>query len=237
MCGRLSLTDVTPEILTAIFSLDQVPEGVDAPGTDVRPTDTVLAVTGERPRVISAFRWGLVPFWAKDLKMGAKMINARAETLAEKLAFREAFRERRCLVVVDGWYEWQDVGAPKKQPWKFSRFDGAPFGFAGLWETWIGPEGVPCRSCTIITIAANRPSHRFTIACRSSFPARRTTAGSTRRRSTCRPSCRCSRRGPLRRSGPRRSTRSDEGAHFDTRLRARRRGARAGGDAIGRASG
>jgi putative SOS response-associated peptidase YedK len=155
MCGRLSLTDVTPEILTAIFSLDQVPEGVDAPGTDVRPTDTVLAVTSERPRTISALRWGLVPYWARDQKIGSKMFNARAETLAERPAFREAYRARRCLVVVDGWYEWQDVGAPRKQPWKFSRLDGAPFGFAGLWETWADPDGAPLRSCTIITTAAN----------------------------------------------------------------------------------
>jgi putative SOS response-associated peptidase YedK len=102
-------------------------------------------------------RWGLIPFWAKDPSIGSRMINARAETLTEKPAFKNAFNKRRCLILADGFYEWKKGAGPKgrSQPYLFKRADGKPFAFAGLWEFWRSPEGEEIRSCTIITTEAN----------------------------------------------------------------------------------
>ena len=107
-------------------------------------------------RKLAQVRWGLIPFWAKDEKIGYKLINARAEGIAEKPSFREAYkRGRRCLIAADGFYEWQKDTKPK-QPWRITLKDGGPFAFAGLWERWEkAPDGVPVESCTIITTAAN----------------------------------------------------------------------------------
>jgi putative SOS response-associated peptidase YedK len=105
-------------------------------------------------------RWGLVPSWASDLSVGARMLNARAETVLEKPSFRAAFTRRRCLLPADGFYEWQTV-AGKKQPLHFRFRDGRLFAFAGLWERWHGPDG-PVESCTVLTTEANdlvRPVH------------------------------------------------------------------------------
>jgi putative SOS response-associated peptidase YedK len=99
-------------------------------------------------------RWGLIPSWAKDQSIGSRMINARAETLSEKPSFRDAFRKRRCLVVADGFYEWQKV-AGRKRPMRIVLQTGEPFAFAGLWESWRDPEGTTVRSCTIITTGPN----------------------------------------------------------------------------------
>src|SRR3954466_2567715 len=131
---------------------------------NVAPGDDVVTVTTSKegdPRG-ELLRWGLVPFWAKDPKVGYKMINARAETVAEKPAFRDALKTRRCLVVADGFYEWQprpDLGAggwgARKQPFHITRADGAPFAFAGLWASWHGAGDEALRTCTIITTAAN----------------------------------------------------------------------------------
>ncbi len=98
--------------------------------------------------------WGLIPFWAKDRKIGAKLINARAETVAEKPAFRAAFKSRRCLVPADGFYEWRREGKVK-QPFLIESADSEPMAFAGLWETWKDEDGKPLVSCTIITTEAN----------------------------------------------------------------------------------
>ena len=112
-------------------------------------------------RHVDAFHWGLVPLWAKDAKIGSKMINARAETLAEKNAYKSAFKKRRCLIPADGFYEWQknadDPKKGKKQPFFIHRPDGEPYAFAGLWEVWRGPDKdqEPLRSCTIITTTPN----------------------------------------------------------------------------------
>jgi putative SOS response-associated peptidase YedK len=101
-------------------------------------------------------RWGLIPSWAKDPSIGARMINARAETLAEKPAFRSAFRKRRCLVAADGFYEWQQRGTGPKQPYRIAARNSGPFAFAGLWERWRNPaEGHDVESCTIVTTGAN----------------------------------------------------------------------------------
>ena len=99
-------------------------------------------------------RWGLIPSWAKDMSIGSRMINARAETVGEKPSFRNALRRRRCLVLADGFYEWQKLGK-QKRPMRIVMQSGEPFAFAGLWETWRDPQGDVIPSCTIITTSAN----------------------------------------------------------------------------------
>lgn len=104
--------------------------------------------------------WGLIPSWAKDSKIGSKLINARAETVAEKPSFRSAFRKRRCLILADGFYEWQQQeGKKQKQPFYFQLNDGCPFAFAGLWEHWKDSNGEEIDSCTILTTEANELMH------------------------------------------------------------------------------
>lgn len=131
---------------------------------NVAPTDAVVCVTTTRegePRG-ELLRWGLVPHWAKDPAVGAKMINARAETAAEKPAFRDAWARRRCLIVADGFYEWERRGPKARHPFHVTRSDAAPFAFAGVWATWHGPDEQVLRSCSIITTSANeavRPLH------------------------------------------------------------------------------
>lgn len=129
-----------------------------APYYNITPSSEVLAVTTDRegrPRG-ERLRWGLVPAWAKDTKTGMKMINARAETLAERPAYRSAFERFRCLIPADGFYEWQHVpGESRKQPFHITRADGALFAFAGLWSVWRRGEPEELRSCTIVTTAAN----------------------------------------------------------------------------------
>lgn len=161
MCGRYTLTATDPAGLRDRFPLGESVAIV--PRYNVAPTDHVLTVTTTRegaPRG-ELLRWGLVPFWAKDPAIGARMINARAETLAEKPAFRAALEQRRCLIVADGFYEWQPrEGNPThpKQPWWITRADHEPFAFAGLWSTWRPkehPDAEPLRTCTIVTTQAS----------------------------------------------------------------------------------
>ena len=154
MCGRFSLT-VTAETLAREFGCEP-PERL-APRYNIAPSQPVLAirerdVRGGREAVL--LLWGLVPSWAKDAAMGSRMINARAETLAEKPSFRASFRHRRCVVPVTGFYEWRP-GPGGKQPYHIHRLDGRPFGIAGLWEQWIGPGGEELSTCALITCAAN----------------------------------------------------------------------------------
>jgi putative SOS response-associated peptidase YedK len=134
------------------------------PRYNIAPTQDVLAVRAAEggQREAAMLRWGLVPSWAKELQSGAPLINARAETVAEKPAFRTALRRRRCLIPADGFYEWQQSGAArgKKQPYYIHRRDERPFAFAGLWERWTAkdsppPEQFAIESCTIVTTAAN----------------------------------------------------------------------------------
>jgi len=114
----------------------------------------IAAVVRDDINRLVKFKWGLIPSWAKDSSIGNKMINARAETVAEKPSFRQAFRKRRCLIVADGFYEWQKDNG-KKTPLRFFMKSGDPFGMAGLYESWISPEKKPLRTCTIITTGAN----------------------------------------------------------------------------------
>ncbi len=153
MCGRF--TQAAPgEVIAELFELSAVP--VLAPRYNVAPTQDVAAVrvgTGGW-RELVALHWGLLPAWVGDRAAASRMINARAETVAEKPAFRAAFRSRRCLIVADGFYEWRRLGA-RKQPHFIGFADGRPFGFAGLWERWPGEGSGPVESCAIVTTAAN----------------------------------------------------------------------------------
>ena len=152
MCGRFSLK-TTPDTLERIFC-HAAPPGY-GPRYNVAPTQQVLAiVSGEGPERAAMLRWGLIPFWAKDPSIGNKLINARAESIGEKPAFRNAFRQRRCLILADGFYEWQKQEDGKHPMW-IRPPGGEPFAIAGLWERWDrGPE--PIVSCTILTTEANR---------------------------------------------------------------------------------
>ena len=153
MCGRYTLK--TPiDVVAEHFGIEEYPASL-APSYNIAPTQQVTAVVEEdENRKLEMFRWGLVPSWAKDPAIGNKMINARAETVAEKPSFRSAFKKRRCLIVADGFYEWQKAADGGKQPYHFRMKDSSPFAFAGLWETWNG-YGEEVRSCSIITTDAN----------------------------------------------------------------------------------
>ena len=121
---------------------------------NISPGQFVPVVTDPVSREVALFRWGLIPSWAKDPKIGYRMFNARAETLAEKPSFRVPFMRRRCLIPADGFYEWKMVGS-KKYPFLFTLKDQKAFTFAGLWESWRDKEGNELRSCTIITTEPN----------------------------------------------------------------------------------
>jgi putative SOS response-associated peptidase YedK len=153
MCGRYTLT-VSGRVLAELFDLDEVPELV--PRFNIAPTQQVaiVRVDADGERRWSEARWGLIPSWAKEIDQAARMINARAETVADKPAFRSAVARRRCLLPADGFYEWQAQGAGK-QPFLIRFADGRPFAFAGLYEVWRPKEGPPLPSCTIVTTTPN----------------------------------------------------------------------------------
>lgn len=160
MCGRY-VSATPPDQIAAYFGAEE-PETRLPASYNVAPTNDVYAVLSDgSARHLDAFHWGLIPLWAKDAKIGSRMINARAETLAEKSAFKSAFKKRRCLIPADGFYEWRknanDPKKGKKQPFFIHRPDGEPYAFAGLWEVWRGPsrDQDPLRSCTIITTTPN----------------------------------------------------------------------------------
>jgi putative SOS response-associated peptidase YedK len=162
MCGRFTLR--TPlSTLIQQFQLAESPQVQLPLRFNIAPTQDVAAIrvaAAGGPRQLGLLRWGLIPSWAKDPAMGARMINARAETVSEKPSFRAAFRRRRCLVPADGFYEWKKIGR-KKQPYYFRRRDDRPFALAGLWEQWWDNrerDGEPLETCTIITTEANELS-------------------------------------------------------------------------------
>ena len=152
MCGRYSLIADLGD-LARRFEFDGNWLALEA-SYNVAPTQNVLTVVGGETRRGGIMRWGLIPPWAKSASIGSRMINARAETLAERLAFRDALRRRRCLVLADGFYEWQRVGGGKR-PMRIVMGSGKPFAFAGLWGVWKDPDGNTVPSCTIITTEAN----------------------------------------------------------------------------------
>ena len=153
MCGRFTLT-ADQDSFEDRFSLTGFDLGW-VPSFNIAPTQEVLTVTNDgsenRPELM---RWGLVPSWAKDPKIGNRMINARSETLAEKPSFRTAFKRRRCLIPADGFYEWKREGKAKK-PMLITVNPGDLFAFAGLWETWKQPDDSWLLTCAIITTSAN----------------------------------------------------------------------------------
>ncbi len=155
MCGRFALYHDRSSLVDHL-AVDRVAVEFK-PRYNIAPTQAVTAVLRhpEQPEpVLDALQWGLVPFWAKDAKIGSRLINARAETVGEKPAYRAAFKRRRCLVAASGYYEWkkQENG---KTPFYFSMRDNRPFAMAGLWEEWHSPDGELLHTCTLITTQAN----------------------------------------------------------------------------------
>lgn len=160
MCGRFTLTRSAVEVAEA-FDLMEPP--FHEPRFNIAPTQPVPVIVATEAAPQRQFRllyWGLIPSWADDPAIGSRMINARAETLAEKPSFRTALKRRRCLVLADGFYEWQRV-ATSKQPYYFQVGDRQPFAFAGLWEHWQSKEGDTIDSCTIITTEPNSLLSQF----------------------------------------------------------------------------
>jgi len=160
MCGRF-VSSNTPDRIASYFGATFDTEPL-SDNFNVAPTNDIYAVVADATAqpVVRAFHWGLVPSWAKDVKIGSRMINARAETLAEKPAFKPLLKSRRVIVAMDGFYEWKTVvGQKTKQPFFIHRYDGEPLAVAGLWTAWrdknAGPGAPWLHSCTIITTAAN----------------------------------------------------------------------------------
>jgi putative SOS response-associated peptidase YedK len=160
MCGRfVLLTDLS--VIIETFHIHTI-AGEYRTGSNISPGQQISAVirNNDQNRLVN-YRWGLIPWWAKDPTIGNRMINARAETISEKPAFRQAFKKRRCLIVADGFYEWQKAGKAKKLL-HFRFKSEMPFGFAGLHETWMSPDEKRMDTCTIITTESNeliKPIH------------------------------------------------------------------------------
>ena len=159
MCGRFTLTIDTAG-LQAVFPGLLLTEDVPplAPRYNIAPTQPVTTILNSDTTCLQQLRWGLIPFWAQNAETEARLINARAETLAEKPSFRAAFRGRRCLIPADGFYEWQHLSDGHKQPTYVRLQSGGVFAFAGLWERWSPPGGGETDvlySCAIITTAPN----------------------------------------------------------------------------------
>jgi putative SOS response-associated peptidase YedK len=154
MCGRVTVQ--TPAVeLAREFALTGIRNAIERPRFNLAPTQLMPVVPNDGQRMLDAFRWGLIPSWAKDASIGNKLINARCETVAEKPSFRSALKRKRCLVLVDGYYEWKQSTKPKT-PFFFHRKDRKPLALAGLWEEWTSPEtGEVVRSCCLITTGPN----------------------------------------------------------------------------------
>lgn len=152
MCGRTALTS-SPEELREVFGLDEAP--AIAPHYNVPPSQLLAAI--RTPGKLEWLRWGLVPFWAVDPKIGHRLALARAETVCATAAFRDAVRRRRCLVVVSGFYEWQRTAKNTSRPFFVRRADSSPFALAGVWDKWVSADGEVVESCAIVTAPAKPP--------------------------------------------------------------------------------
>lgn len=153
MCGRFVLFSDLKQIQLA-FDVEQTEISV-TPSYNIAPTHPVLAVVQRAgANKLETMRWGLIPAWAQDAKIGARMINARAETVAEKPSFKRSLQKRRCLIIADGFYEWR-TEQKQKVPMYIRRKSNGPLGFAGLYDTWKSPQGETITSCAIITTTAN----------------------------------------------------------------------------------
>jgi putative SOS response-associated peptidase YedK len=158
MCGRARLSTDFSQIRIAFRIPPERPTPNFAPTWNLAPTDPIPIVRRDRDdgqRQLEVVRWGLIPYWAKDIKIGYSTINARCEDIETKPAFREAFKRRRCLVALDGFYEWNKLGGKDKQPYTIALKGGGLMAMAGLWETWRSPAGETVRSATIVTCAPN----------------------------------------------------------------------------------
>ena len=153
MCGRFTLT-TDLQALAERFCVSPPANAHFNPRFNIAPTQPVIVIGDDGQRSMQPMRWGLIPAWAKDPAIGNRMINARAETLAEKPSFREALQHRRCLIPADGFYEWQKLGQVK-QPVRIVLKSRQPFGMAGLWDRWVSPDKSEILTCTIITTVAN----------------------------------------------------------------------------------
>lgn len=152
MCGRYTLTS-SPEAIRALFGYAEQPNFPSR--YNIAPTQPIAVVRlMDGNRQFALVRWGLLPSWVKDPKAFSLIINARGESVAAKPAFRAAMKRRRCLIPADGFYEWK-AGAPRKQPYYIHAKSGAPLAFAGLWETWTGPNGEELDTAAIVTTSAN----------------------------------------------------------------------------------
>jgi putative SOS response-associated peptidase YedK len=156
MCGRY-VAVTPPGVLAEYFAVDEIRSAPPGPSYNVAPTDVVPAVVSRRQqRLLGPLRWGLVPSWSADARGAARMINARAESVTSKPAFRAALARRRCIIPADGFYEWRRDG-PEREPWFFRRADQAPMAMAGLWELWRSDDSDEwLRTCAIVTTVANR---------------------------------------------------------------------------------
>jgi putative SOS response-associated peptidase YedK len=152
MCGRYTLVKKAKDIEQRFHV--QLEEDAYHQTYNAAPTQVLPVISNQHPQVASYFKWGLIPFWAKDPSIGNKMINARAETLTEKPAFKKILQTKRCLVIADGFYEWKKNGKTK-QPYRITLKDNGLFAFAGLWDEWKDEQGNKLRSFSIITTAPN----------------------------------------------------------------------------------
>src|SRR5712691_5517568 len=155
MCGRYRLT-AKERYIRDHFGLDEDPPWT--PRWNVAPTQQIATIRQHRSepkRIFGLMRWGLIPYWAKGPSIGLKAINAMSETAAEKPAFRDAMRWRRCLIPADGFYEWERFGPKEKQPYNFGMADDSPFAFAGLWDRWRDQDNEAIETCTILTTKPN----------------------------------------------------------------------------------
>ena len=158
MCGRFT-NKAKPEEVEKEFKVGNLNSKLfETPRFNIAPTHTIAVVLeADGERIVSSLKWGLIPSWAKDASIGSRMINARAETLAEKPSFKNAFKSRRCIIPASGFYEWQKQAKGAKQPFYFYLKDKDVYGFAGLYEEWLDKEsGELVETCTIITTEANK---------------------------------------------------------------------------------
>lgn len=156
MCGRFTLFANYQDIIERFAIEATIDEELYSPNYNIAPSNSILSVINDgRINRMGFLKWGLIPPWANDEKIGYKLINARAETLIEKPAFRESFKRRRCLVIADSFYEWKGHNEQMKIPMRIKLKKGKNFSMAGLWERWKSPTGGTVYSCTIITVQAN----------------------------------------------------------------------------------
>ncbi|EKN70063.1 hypothetical protein BABA_06791 [Neobacillus bataviensis LMG 21833] len=156
MCGRFTLTATIEEIIDRFDIQAFMEEELYAPSFNIAPSQAVLAVINDGTRNRMGFlKWGLIPPWAKDMSMGNKMINARAETISEKPSFRHAFKKKRCLVIADSFYEWKRHEDQRKTPMRIKLKSDELFAMAGIWEGWKSPDGKTLYTCSVITTGPN----------------------------------------------------------------------------------